>query len=182
MFKLVHWAMQDCLYKTETAIRDLLNNFPRKALRQALRLIVMPFGRRVTKPSDKIEHQIAHIIQTPCAARSRIGYGQYMAKVEGNMLGELEQTLEDIIAVEPIFERLCKSMKQKLSFTQLDIIANDALAKGLINEQEALLFKKAEAGRLKAINVDDFDPSELVAGNAKRTKATRKPAKTVKAA
>jgi acyl-CoA dehydrogenase len=180
---LLHWAMQDCLNKTETAIDDFLTNFPVKGLGIFMRAIVLPFGRRVDKPSDRVEHQIAHILQTPCAARDRIGYGQYTARVEGNIMGDLEQTLDDIIAIEPVFERICKALKQKRSFTQLASLAEEALSKGLIDEKEALLMRRAEAGRLRTINVDDFDPAELVAASTQKKPQPRaKAPKAVKAA
>ena len=179
---LVHWAMQDTLYQAETAIDEFLKNFPVKALSVAMRIMVIPFGRRVERPSDKIEHQIAHILQTPCAARSRIGYGQFTEVVEGNLLADLEQTLDDILAIEPIFDRVCKALKEKRPFTQLGVLADEALEKGLIDEQESALMKKAEAGRLRTINVDDFDPAELVAASTVKKRTASKSTKTTKAA
>ena len=175
------WAMHDLLHDTETAIDEFIRNFPVKAVAIFMRGLVMPFGRRIDQPSDVMEHKIAHMLQTPCAARDRIAYGQFTARVEGNLMGDLEQTLDDILAVEPIFERICKARKQKLPMTALDALAESALQEGLIDDQEAQLMKRAEAGRLRTINVDDFDPAELVAASA--AKPAKKPrAKSAKAA
>jgi len=160
---LLHWAMQNTLHDIETAIDDFLANFPNKAIGVVLRGLVIPFGRRVGKPSDKTEHAIAQMLQTPCSARSRLGYGQYLARVEGNLFGDLEQTLDDVLAAEPIFERICKHKKAKLPFTRLAALADDALSEDIINEEEADLLRRTEAGRLRTINVDDFDHEELVA-------------------
>ncbi len=139
-----------------------------------MRVMVMPFGRRIGKPSDKIEHAIAQMLQTPSSARSRLGYGQYLARTEGSLMGDLEQTLDDVIACEPIFERICSHKKAKLPFTRLDVLADEALADGVINEEEASLMRKTEAGRLRTINVDDFDHEELVAQVNSTSKATKK--------
>jgi acyl-CoA dehydrogenase len=160
---LLHWAMQTTLHDIETAIDDFLANFPNRAIAAALRVMVIPFGRRVGKPSDKTEHAIAQMLQTPSTARSRLGYGQYLTREEGSLFGDLEQTLDDVLASEPIFERICKHKKAKLPFTRLDVLADEALAEGVINEEEANLLRKTEAGRLRTINVDDFDHEELVA-------------------
>ncbi|MGQ7173042.1 acyl-CoA dehydrogenase domain-containing protein, partial [Escherichia sp. R-CC3] len=46
-------------------------------------------------------------------------------------------------------------------FTRLDELAHNALAKGLIDKDEAAILVKAEESRLRSINVDDFDPEEL---------------------
>ena len=78
-----------------------------------------------------------------------------------------------VLASEPIFERICKHKKAKLPFTRLDILADEALAEEVINEEEANLLRKTEAGRLRTINVDDFDHEELVA-KVNSTSATKK--------
>ena len=176
---LLHWAMQDSLYNLETAMLDFFENFPSRPIGIALRTITMPFGRRFNKPSDKTEHQIAHMLQTPSAARSRLGDGQYLTREEGSLFGDLEQTLDDIIAVEPIFNDLCKKKGEKLPFTALGMLADEALEKGWIDSKEADLMKRAEAGRLRTINVDDFDNEELIAATSQQVK---KPARRTKKA
>ncbi|MCJ8267868.1 MAG: hypothetical protein MJK04_00525, partial [Psychrosphaera sp.] len=45
--------------------------------------------------------------------------------------------------------------------------ADRGLALKAITEAEADLLRRAEVGRLKAINVDDFDPQELTANHRK---------------
>lgn len=160
---LMHWAMQNTLYDIEEALDTFLSNFPNRPMGFALRLLVLPFGRRCKKPSDTLEHTVAQILQTPSLPRSRLGDGQYLTREEGNLFGDLEQTLENIIAAEPIFDKICDKKGAKLSFTNLDALADQALQEGWISEDEATLLKVAEAGRLRTINVDDFDHEELVA-------------------
>lgn len=172
---LMHWAMQDCLYQAETAIVDLLDNFPVAALGKVLKVKLMPFGRSYKKPSDKLDHKISHILQTPCDARTRLGEGQYFELHENNPFGLLEQALKDILNAEPIFDKVCKAAKEKLPFTQLNLVADKGLELGVINEQEAELLRKAEEERLQVINVDDFAPEELVAGVQPKPKAKAKP-------
>ncbi|MCP4282506.1 MAG: DUF1974 domain-containing protein, partial [Alteromonas sp.] len=55
---LMHWAMQDCIYQLETALIDFLDNFPVSWLGKVLKLKLIPFGHRVSKPSDVTEHEI----------------------------------------------------------------------------------------------------------------------------
>ncbi|MBN7821093.1 acyl-CoA dehydrogenase FadE [Bowmanella yangjiangensis] len=160
---LVHWAMQDSLFRTEVAIEELLENFPSKVLGKALKLIVMPFGKRYSRPSDKLDHQIAQILQTPCDSRDRLGKGQYLSREESNPFGMLEQALDDILASEPLYDKVCKAANERLPFMQLDKVAERGLALGVLTEQEAELLKRAETERLRTINVDDFDSVELMA-------------------
>ncbi|MFC3095621.1 acyl-CoA dehydrogenase [Alteromonas sediminis] len=177
---LVHWAVQDCLYNLETAMLGFFENFPNRAIANVLRLMTMPFGRRYTQPSDKLSHKIAIMLQTPSSARSRLGDGQYLTREEGSLAGDLEQTLEDILAVEPVYERICKKKKQKLPFSQLGAMADEAVKEGWINEDEAALMKRAEEGRLRTINVDDFDSSELIAATSDLAKPKAKTTKSTK--
>lgn len=169
---LMHWALQQTMFDIETAIIDFLANFPSRPLAFGLKAIVLPFGRRCEKPSDRLEHKIAAMLQKPSTARSRLGDGQYLTREEGSLFGDLEQTLEDVIACEPVFERICKEKGAKLPFTNLDLLAETALADGIIDAEEAALMKRAEAGRLRTINVDDFAHEELIAGKTKRLRKT----------
>jgi len=154
---LVHWGVQDALHQAEQALDDLLRNFPNGGVAGLMRLVIFPLGRRFTAPSDKLDHQLAKIIQTPCATRSRIGRGQYLTPSEHNAIGLLEAALADVMAAEPIHVRICKELGKNLPFTRLDALANDALAKGFITQEEANVLIKAEESRLRSINVDEFD-------------------------
>jgi acyl-CoA dehydrogenase len=171
---LMHWSMQDSLFKLEVALEELLDNFPSMIMGKALKLIIMPFGKKYKRPSDQLEHDIATILQTPSEARSRLGAGQYLSREEGNLMGDLEQTLENVIAAEPIHNKICKAAKQYLPFTELDKVAAKGLELGVITEEQATLLRETEKGRLRAINVDDFDPGELVQ-SVQKDKSQRKP-------
>jgi len=114
-------------------------------------------------PSDKLDHKLAKLLQLPSATRSRLGRGQYLTPAEHNPAGQLEQALQDVIAAEVIHDRLCQQQKKHLSFTRLDALAQRALKEGLIDESEAQVLIRAEASRLKAINVDEFVPEALAA-------------------
>ncbi|WJG11136.1 acyl-CoA dehydrogenase FadE [Aliiglaciecola sp. LCG003] len=159
---LLHWAMQDCMFQLETAMEELLNNFPNKGLGFGLKLFIMPFGKSYSRPNDKIEHQIATLLQTPSEARTRLANGQYLGRDEGNAMGRLEQILDDILAAEPLYDKVCKAAGERLSFTQLDLVAKTGLELGVLTNEEADLLTRAEVGRLQVINVDDFAPEDLM--------------------
>jgi acyl-CoA dehydrogenase len=158
---LVHWGVQDALYQAEQAMDDLLRNFPNAFVAGMLRVVIFPLGRRYDAPSDKLDHKLAKIMQIPSATRSRIGRGQYLTPSEFNPAGLLEEALMDVMAAEPIHLRICKETGRNLSFTRLDEQAKQWLAEGKINAEEAAVLTKAEASRLRSINVDEFEPEEL---------------------
>ncbi len=159
---LVQWAVEDSLFKLQTSLDELLNNFP-LGLGRLLRLIIFPFGRCVKRPSDILDHQVANIMQTPCASRDRLAEGQYLLANENNPVGVQEQTFLDLIACEPLHKKVCGVSGERLPFMWLDHVAAKGLELNALTEEEADLMKRAEIGRLKSINVDDFDPAELKA-------------------
>ncbi|NMP32491.1 acyl-CoA dehydrogenase [Thalassotalea sp. M1531] len=163
---IMQWAVEDSLYKTQVAIDELISNFPNKAVAIALRAIILPFGCWLTKPSDKLDHKVSRILQTPSEARNRIGQGQYLTRESENTLGMLEQTLDDILAAEPIFDKVCRAVGKKLPFYRLNEVAEQGLAINAITEEEADLLRRTETGRKAVIDVDDFDPMDLAANKA----------------
>ncbi|HDZ8877503.1 TPA: acyl-CoA dehydrogenase FadE [Aeromonas dhakensis] len=163
---LLHWALQDALFKAQEAIDELLRNFPNRWIGLALRVIVLPLGRDLKRPSDKLDNQVARLLQTPSDTRSRLAQGQYLTREEGNPFGLLEQALDDVLSAEPLFEKVCKADGIKRPFMQLDKVAEAGLTLGVLNQTEADLLRRAEESRLRTINVDDFDPIELVANKA----------------
>jgi len=162
---LLQWAVEDCLFNTQQAIDALLSNFPNKWLARILRVIIFPVGTWLTKPSDNLDHKVAQLLQTPCEARNRLGKWQYLVRDGKNVFGILEETLEDIIACEPVFTKVCIATDKKLPFYQLDKVAGLGLSVNAITEKEAQLLIKAEQGRKAVIDVDDFDSNELIAPN-----------------
>jgi len=163
-FPLVQWALEDSLYNIQQAISELINNFPNRAVAFALKLIILPVGCWLKKPSDSTDHKVAALLQYHNDTRSRLGHGQYLTREPGNVLGQLEQTLEDIIACEPIFDKICRELGQRLPFYQLDLVAEKGLAANIISEEEAQLLIKTEVARKATIEVDDFDSDYLKAG------------------
>lgn len=172
---LLHWAVQDNLFKLETSMQELLDNMPGLS-GLLLKLFICPFGKSYKRPADKLDHQIAGILQTPGESLNRLCQGQYLTREPGNLLGEMNQTLDDVIASEPLVKKVAKALGKRLRFNQLDKIAEMGLEAGVLNQQEAELLKRTEIGRFKAISVDDFDADELMADKslAKPKRSTRK--------
>lgn len=158
---LVQWAVEDCLYNMQHAIDELINNFPNKAVAILLRSVIFPLGTWLNKPSDETSHKVAQLLQTPSATRTRLGQGQYLTQNETNIFGKLEKVFEDIINCEPIFDKVCLAVNEKLPFYQLNKVAELGLSQNIISKAEAELLSTAESGRQWVIAVDDFDSKEL---------------------
>lgn len=167
-FALVKWSCQDHLYHCQRALADLINNMPSAPLRGVLKVLLFPFGRPVRKPTDQLEHKLAQLLQVPSETRNRLASYVYLKNEPLNLVGRQEQTLKDILDVEPLFERVCKEKGLKLPFFQLDKVAQMGLEAGILSQAEADKLAAVEQSRLDVINVDDFDPADLLAGKAAR--------------
>ncbi|USD39328.1 MULTISPECIES: acyl-CoA dehydrogenase FadE [Ferrimonas] len=172
---LMQWAVEDSLHKLQLSLDELLDNFP--AFGGLLKFIMFPFGKPLKRPSDKLDHKIAKILQTPCAARDRLIAGQWLEAHPNNPIGRQEQTLRNILAAEPLFDKVCKAAGTRLPFWKLHEVADKGLELNVLTEEEAQLLRDAETGRLETINVSDFDPEEL-----KAQKVDHQPASPVQAA
>lgn len=159
----VHWAARDSLFKAQTALDELLRNFPLKWVGKILRWVMYPTGITLVAPYDELDHEVAALLQSPNMARDRLGAGQYWQPTEHNVVGIQEQTLVDVIKAEQIIRKISKAMGTREQLIFLDKLADKAFAAGCISEEEAQHLRQTEVGRLKSINVDDFDPSELMA-------------------
>ena len=173
-FALVQWSCQDHLYHCQRALADLINNMPSAPLRAALKLMLFPFGRPVRKPTDKLEHKLAQILQVPSETRNRLASYVYLTNEPLNLVGRQEQTLKDVLAVEPLFDKVCREKGVKLPFFQLDKVAQMGLEAGILTQAEADKLAEVEKARLDVINVDDFDPADLLAGKAARNSTDNK--------
>lgn len=104
---LVHWGVQDALYQAEQAIDDLLKNFPNRFVAGALRIAIFPTGRHYNAPS------INWIIrwQKSCRFRARRVHVSVAASIltpVNNPVSLLEEALLDVMAADPIHQRICQ--------------------------------------------------------------------------
>ncbi len=160
---LVQWGCEDNLARAQTALDELFDNFPSRVVGVVMKRVVFPWGRTLRRPSDKTDHQVARIMQTPCEARTRLGTHLYLTQEPNNLLGQLEKAFADILAAEPLFDKVMHAANKRLPFYRLNEVADLGLSLGVLTPAEADKLRVAEEGRLKTINVDDFDPADLMA-------------------
>ncbi len=172
---LVQWACEDNLAKAQLALDELFDNFPSRAVAVVLKRVVFPWGRTLRRPTDVLDHKVARIMQTPCEARSRLGSHLYLTQEPNNQLGLVEKALADILAAEPLFDKVVHAANKRLPFYRLGEVADLGLELGVLSQAEAEKLRVAEAGRLHVINVDDFDPLDLAADKSLFNSTAAKP-------
>lgn len=162
---LVHWAMQDALYRVQVAFEGLIRNFPSLPVRALLSVLIFPLGKRLSPPSDKLGGEVARLMMQPSSARERLTSGIYIPSDEQQAVGALESALLSTLECEPLLTRLHESHRigGLSAMTELLRIA-EARDSGLITAEQALQLVRDYALRRKIIMVDDFAPDQLSSG------------------
>ncbi|MDD2700661.1 MAG: acyl-CoA dehydrogenase [Sideroxydans sp.] len=162
---LLHWAMEDGLYRIQTAFDGVLQNFPNRLFALLLRVVIFPLGQCRKPPSDDRGHQVAALMLTPGSARDRLTAGMYIKHDEQDAVGALEAALASTLACEPLQARLEHAVKNhKLKERDEMLRIAEAREAGLINPEEAIQLERDYMLRRKVIMVDDFASGQLQAG------------------
>jgi acyl-CoA dehydrogenase len=162
---LLHWAMQDALFRIETAFDGVLQNFPSRPAAWLLRALVFPLGRNARPPSDVLGHHVSRLLMQPGAARDRLTAGMYQPADENDAVGALEAALASTLQCEPLQARVEAARKEgKVSALEELLRIAEARDAGVITAEETLLLERDYALRRKVIMVDDFAPEQLAAG------------------
>jgi acyl-CoA dehydrogenase len=98
----------------------------------------------------------------PGEARDRLAHGVFLTPCDNNPGGRINSYLSKAIMAEPVERKFLKALKTKgieaLTFaTQLD----EAVAEGVITQDERKLLEELRELTMDTITVDDFDPHEL---------------------
>ncbi len=161
---LVHWAMQDALYKIQQALEGVIQNFPNVLVRVMLRVLIFPLGKHFQPPSDQLGQEVAVLLMQPGEARDRLTAGIYLPDNETDAVGALESALASTLACEPLQASLHAARRAgKLNALEELLRIAEARDTGLITAEQALLLERDYALRRKVIMVDDFAPEELQA-------------------
>ncbi len=159
---LLQWAMEDGLYRIQTAFDGVMQNFPSRFFALLLRALIFPLGQCRRPSSDALGHRIAQLLMQPGAARDRLTAGMYLPQDEQEAVGALEAALASTLACEPLQAALEKARKEgKLKARdELQLIA-EARDNGLVTAEQSLQLERDYALRCKVIMVDDFAPEQL---------------------
>lgn len=163
---LLRWAMEESLGQAEKALDRLLDNFPNRFLGCALRVVVFPFGRRHTGPSDTLDAEVAALIGRTKGdpALEELLAGCYRPQDEDDPVGALQHASTLLDACAPLQKKLHQALKEgKFNPAPGESNIDAALQAGVLEATEAHALHAAEAARRKVIDVDAFSQEELLA-------------------
>ena len=161
----LRWSMDYIFYRIQEAFEGILREIKVPGISWVFRLAgvwsrLNPIG---TYPSDKLGHQIAKAMQKTGDQRDRITSGTYIPDDPTQAVGRYENAMTLISAAELIYKKMYVAMKKReIPKAPVPELIDPALEKGIINQDEAGLVRKAEAARYDAIQVDEFTLDEYM--------------------
>ncbi len=167
---LFAWAMEESLGESERALDELLSNFPNKVLGCLLRVIVFPFGRRHTGPSDALDAEVAAVIGRAKGdpTLEELLAGCYRPQSVEDPVGALQHAYDLLGASHPLQKKLHSALKSgQVKPTAGEHAIDAALHAGVLQPAEAQTLRDAEAARRKVIDVDDFSKEALTQAEGK---------------
>ncbi|AMB87974.1 acyl-CoA dehydrogenase [Pseudomonas agarici] len=161
---LFTWAMEESLGHSERALDELLRNFPNRLVGCLLRVIVFPFGRRHTGPSDALDAEVAAVLGRAKGdpALEAVLAGCYRPQSADDPVGALQHAYDLLSASHELQKKLHSGLKGgQVKPAAGESAIDAALEAGVLQAAEAQTLRKAEAARRKVIDVDDFSKEEL---------------------
>ncbi|MND47107.1 Acyl-coenzyme A dehydrogenase [compost metagenome] len=164
MQPLLRWAMEESLGQAESALDRLLDNFPNRFVGCALRVLVFPFGRRHTGPSDELDAEVAELLgrHKGDPALEQLLAGCFRPEADGDAVAALQRACDALDEAAPLHKRLSQALKDGVvqpAPGQCPVEA--AVQAGVLQEQEGQQLQDAEQARRAVIAVDAFDKQYL---------------------
>jgi len=147
----LEWCMATGFKTIENRFAEIFANLPNRVVGWMLKVLIQPFGARVTGPSDRVVRQCAQLVLSPSAARDRLTPD--LALVEDDRgVARLEKAFRLVADAEDAAKQLRAARLHDWK---------DAVAKGVITQSEGEKLAAAHEAIAKVIEVDDFAPEAL---------------------
>ncbi|MDD2056039.1 acyl-CoA dehydrogenase [Pseudomonas sp. GD03860] len=162
---LLRWALEESLGQAEKALDRLLDNFPNRWLGCGLRLVVFPFGRRHTGPSDALDAEVASLIGRAKGdpALEELLAGCYRPQDPNDPVGALQHASTLLDASMSLQKKLHQALKNgQVNPTPGESNIDAAVRAGALETDEAQTLHAAEAARRAVIDVDAFSKEALL--------------------
>ena len=171
---LVEWSLHTCLRDLQSAMRDAIINFPVKALRWPLRLLVFPLGATgLNGPDDRLGARVAATIVEDTPVRRRISRGAYITQDPEDPLGRVLHAYRLAQDTADMRSRLHHAIRDR-DEDELDGIAllmghqrkelvDWACAQGIVTADECPKLEEALTALYDVIRVDAFEGDGLKA-------------------
>jgi acyl-CoA dehydrogenase len=150
----------------------VFDNFPNRSFAHAMRILCFPLGRHAKRSSDRVNYRLVRAVLKPGAFRDRLTTGAYVSMDPDDVTGVLEDALIKVTEAEEIEARFIKASRKGVIERRLDRDAiADAVAAGVLNDNEAGIMRAADEATDRAVRVDDFAEGDFAVRSEARMAA-----------
>ncbi len=169
---VVEWGLQTCLHELQEHLRSVIDDFPVKALRWPLRLVIFPLGPvGQRKPSAETGTELAKAITHDTRLRDRITQGVYLNSNPEDPVGRVLHAYQLANETRSLRDRLHSAVRNR-DVNELDGIAllmghereelvDWAVANEVIDSVDRDRLLEALTALYDVIRVDAFDAEGL---------------------
>lgn len=158
-YDLARWGVALSLYRTQEALRGVLDNLPSSVAAGFARLLVFPLGARFQPPSDLLGQRAARAILEDREARIHLTGDIHVPGPQEPGLGQLEAALDKAVRALPVETKLRDAIRAgTLDRAVGEDLGRHALAAGIITQAEFDALSEADEARDAVVQVDAFDP------------------------
>jgi acyl-CoA dehydrogenase len=159
----VEWACRELLYQAQEQLHSVLRNFPNRPMAALARLLIFPRGLTYFAPADRLGRQVADLVLDNTATRASLSRLLYRRDEPGNALAALQSALEMAPMAESLERKLRIDGLKTGRIQALDLAGQieQARARGILDQHEALFLAAYDRKVTAILNVDDFAPHEL---------------------
>ncbi len=156
---VMRWSMEHALWKTQTALVEVLDNLPLRPAAWALRWVLFPLGTRAKPPTDRVANKVATGVLAAGEQRLRHTADAYTPSEQEPGLGSLEKHLRTILAATEAQKRLRSARREgRLASSAGAAGLAKAVELGILTQAQADQVSAARSARDDAIQVDAFGP------------------------
>ncbi len=157
---LLTWGMEDSLYRIQQALLGVIQNFPVPILGGIVRMIIFPFGRPYSKPSDKTVKAVAKILLNDSESRDRLTSGVFISDRD-DATGQVNKAFHLVLEAAPAERAIKNALKKSVNFENYENLVRRATESGMITEEQATSVRLAQQASASVIAVDDFTREEV---------------------
>ncbi|MFB6097807.1 MAG: acyl-CoA dehydrogenase domain-containing protein, partial [Salinibacter sp.] len=156
----LHWSMQYAFAQMQEAFEGLFENLTVPGLTWLLRTVVAPWSRLNTigsMPDDDLGGTIAQAIQEKDGAREWLTEDLYVPDDTDQPLGELEHAFRLSRDAYHVGQKIKDAIRDgTLPKKRPHQLLDEAVAEGVISDEERALVRRADEARERYIQVDEF--------------------------
>lgn len=150
------YAITTALNKAQQALIEFADNFPVGWVAKLVRLITLPFGKIVLKPSDDLTRELGDLMLEDNPVRQHLAQYVYVSHEHDDAAGRVESTYQMLLALGPLWTTWLKN-QNKLSGANMTEKLQDAVSKNIIQPQDVTRLLEYDARRFDCILTDAFE-------------------------